>query len=248
MNDSRRVPPDELLEFAEPYALHALDPQERTGVDAARNAATPDTRDRFDAVVQDVRETMAAHARGYPELPASGTFDVVVGRLVSESATPMRSGRARYRRVLQAAVAAAVLVVAVAGGVVLGHATRGEQPGPSAPAVDAVLAAPDARTAQARVGEATISLVYSLRYNSAVVLMNDVPPPKEGTVYQMWLMDANGAARSRGVMAAADVRPTTTAALPGIDGATSFGITIEQPGGAQAPTRDRIVATLPIVR
>jgi hypothetical protein len=234
-----QFPPEELLELADPYALHALDEQETQRVEDALAATPSDVRAQFEARVLDVRETMAAQAAGYPESPAPETFDRILGELVSESgATPLR------RRAMQALAAAAVLIVAVAAGVLVGRGI-GTDTAPGTPDSSAVLAAPDARSTQARVGDATISLVYSRDYNAAVLLMNDVPPPQDGTVYQMWLMDPGGGARSRGTMTQQDVRPTTSAAVPGLDGATTFGISIEAPGGAQTPS-DRIVVTLPI--
>lgn len=250
MNATPPLPPDELLDFAEPYALYALEADEIRRVEASLDATEADTRRHFDGRVRDVRETMAAQAETFAEQPAPGTFDRILGGLVGESgATPLRAPStpargARSRRRMQALAAAAMVIVAVAVGVLVGRGI-GTDSAPGAPDSSAVLAAPDARTTQARVGNATISLVYSREKNAGVVLMNDVPPPKDGTVYQMWLMDPGGGARSRGTMTQQDVRPTTTAAVPGLDGATTFGISIEAPGGATTPS-DQIVATLDI--
>ncbi|GAA1094016.1 anti-sigma factor [Tsukamurella spumae] len=236
---------DALLDDAEVYALHALDPGERAGVEAARDAAAADVREEFDARVDAVRETMAAQAAQHGVEPPAEVFERVLARLVENpGVTPLRR-RSASRIALRAAAAAAVVVVAVATGVVLGRSVLAGQDGRAPSETEIVLAAPDARTTQARVGDATISFIYSRERNAGVVLMNDVPPPRDGTVYQMWLMDPGGGARSRGTMTQADVRPTTTAAVTSIDGAESFGISIERPGGAATPS-DRIVTTLPI--
>lgn len=237
---------DALLDDAEVYALHALDADERSGVEAAREAAAADVREEFDARVDAVRETMAAQAAQYGVEPPAEVFERVLAQVVDDpGVTPIRRNRRPSRTALRAVAAAAVLVVAVAAGVVLGRSVLAGQDGRAPSETEIVLAAPDARTTQTRVGDATISFIYSRERNAGVVLMNDVPPPEDGTVYQMWLMDPGGGARSRGTMTQADVRPTTTAAVTSIDGATTFGISIEAPGGAATPS-NRIVTTLPI--
>lgn len=237
---------DALLDDAEVYAIHALAPEERATVEAVRGAAAADVRAEFDARVDAVRETMAAQAAQHGVEPPAEVFDRVLAHVVDDpGVTPIRRRTRPSRTALRAAAAAAVVVVALAAGVVLGRSVLAEREGPAPSETEIVLAAPDARTAQARVGDATISFIYSRERNAGVVLMNDVPPPQDGTVYQMWLMDPGGGARSRGTMTQADVRPTTTAAVTSIDGAESFGISIERPGGAAAPS-DRIVTTLPI--
>ncbi|MET9325586.1 anti-sigma factor [Tsukamurella sp. NPDC003166] len=236
----------EFLDLAEVYALHALGDQERAAVESALRAADPEARDEFDARVRATRETMAAQAATYAEEPPAETFENVLSRIADDPrAVPIRHRRGISRRTLRVLAAAAVVVVAVGGGVLVGRELAPDQ-GRTGSDTEIVLAAPDARTAQARVGDATISFIYSRERNAGVVLMNDVPPPKDGTVYQMWLMDPGGGARSRGTMTQQDVRPTTTAAVVAIDDATSFGISVERPGGAAAPSPDRIVATLPI--
>ncbi|KXP11314.1 hypothetical protein AXK57_08210 [Tsukamurella pulmonis] len=237
---------EDLLDDAEVYALHALDPDERAAVDAARTAAVPEVREDFDGRVAAVHETMAAQAARTAAEPPATVFDRILARIVDDpGVTPIRRRRGPSRRAFTVAAAAAVVAVAVVAGVVLGRTVFPERGGPAPSETEIVLAAPDARTGQARIGDATISFVYSHERNAGVVLMNDVPPPQDGTVYQMWLMDPGGGARSRGTMTQADVRPTTTAAVPGLDGATTFGISIERPGGASTPS-EQIVTTIPI--
>lgn len=236
----------ELLDDAEVYALHAVDSAEQAQIEAARAAASPQVREDFDSRVGAARETMAVQAAQDGVEPPAEVFDRVLARVVDDpGVTPLRRRRDPSRRTFRLIAAAAVVAVAVAAGVVLGRTVLTDRSDPAPSETEIVLAAPDARTAQARVGDATISFIYSRERNAGVVLMNDVPPPQDGTVYQMWLMDPGGGARSRGTMTQADVRPTTTAAVTSIDGATTFGISIEAPGGASTPS-DRIVTTIPI--
>lgn len=246
MTAPRQIPDHELLDYAEAYALHALDEHETRDVEAALDSANEGVRAHFDARVRDALETMSTQASSYAEQPDPLLFERILSDISGAEPGVTRLRRDRRNRQLFGAAAAAAVVVALAAGVVIGRVSAPEPPTTSGANPDAVLAAPDARTGQARVGEATITFVYSRQHNSGVVLMSDVPPPTDGSVYQMWLMDADGAARSRGTMTRDDVRPTTTATLPGIDGATSFGITVERPGGAATPSTDRAVVTIPI--
>ncbi len=132
--------------------------------------------------------------------PPAEVFERVLAQVVENpGVTPIRR-RSASRTGFRVAAAAAVIVVAVAAGVVLGRSVLAGQDGRAPSETEIVLAAPDARTAQARVGDATISFIYSRERNAGVVLMKDVPPPQDGTVYQMWLMDPGGGARSRGTM------------------------------------------------
>ena len=65
--------------------------------------------------------------------------------------------------------------------------------------------------------------------------MTSVPPPKPGTVYQMWLVGPDGP-RSAGTMTDKDVHEVTTALLPGISSAQALGFSVEPPDGSTAPT------------
>ena len=57
-----------------------------------------------------------------------------------------------------------------------------------------MLAADDVRTVSgAMPAGGTATVVYSREKNAGVLVMNNVPPPSSGTVYQMWLMGDNGA-------------------------------------------------------
>ena len=58
----------------------------------------------------------------------------------------------------------------------------------------------------------TATVVYSREKNAGVLVMNNVPPPSSGTVYQMWLMGDNGA-KLAGTMDAKAVAPSTTAVI-----------------------------------
>ena len=76
-----------------------------------------------------------------------------------------------------------------------------------------MFAADDVRTVSgAMPAGGTATVVYSREKNAGVLVMNNVPPPSSGTVYQMWLMGDNGA-KLAGTMDAKAVAPSTTAVI-----------------------------------
>ena len=71
-----------------------------------------------------------------------------------------------------------------------------------------------------------------------------MPPPQPGTVYQMWLVDADGA-HSAGTMDAGAVAPSTTAVIPDLGSSNALAFTVEPPGGSPQPTSP-VFAELPL--
>jgi anti-sigma-K factor RskA len=68
-----------------------------------------------------------------------------------------------------------------------------------------------------------------------VLVMNNVPPPQPGTVYQMWLVGNNGP-QSAGTMDATTVAPSTTAVLPDLGDSKTLAFTVEPGTGSATPT------------
>jgi hypothetical protein len=86
--------------------------------------------------------------------------------------------------------------------------------------------------------------MFSRDRNAGVLVMNNVPPPSPGTVYQMWLIGANGAT-SAGTMNTAAVAPSTTATLADLGASTALAFTVEPGTGSPRPTTP-ILAELPL--
>ncbi|SKZ94058.1 disfunctional anti-sigma-K factor [Mycobacteroides abscessus subsp. abscessus] len=107
-----------------------------------------------------------------------------------------------------------------------------------------VFDAKDIRTSSGSVATGRATVAYSESADAGVLVMNDVPPPKSGTVYQMWLVGPEGAT-SAGTMTDKDVAPSTTAVIPHIGNAKSLAFTVEPPGGSTTPTSS-FVAELPL--
>ena len=149
----------------------------------------------------------------------------------------------RNRRILYLAAAAIVAVAIGAVGWVVG-ANLSSDNKPQETTAQQVFDAKDIRTSSGSVATGRATVAYSESADAGVLVMNDVPPPKSGTVYQMWLVGPEGAT-SAGTMTDKDVAPSTTAVIPHIGNAKSLAFTVEPPGGSTTPTSS-FVAELPL--
>ncbi len=136
------------------------------------------------------------------------------------------------------AAAAAVIAVVGTGGVVWNQIDGSSQEQPALSAADRVLGAPDAVRVTHQLeagGEATV--VASKSLNKIVVITKDLPTLAPGTIYEMWLQDADKGMIPAGLMSAQDA----TVVLEGnIKNAVGAGITVEPSGGSTVPTSEPI--------
>jgi anti-sigma-K factor RskA len=223
----------ELLELATPYALHATSDTERDDIDRRLTAALSSVAEAFNQEVRDVRETMATVSAATASEPPA--------HLRAATLAAIQSGavhRFRWRAVVVAAAAAAVVGLAAVG---VGIALR---PSATPTVAEQVLAAPDVHAVSVPLASGTATVVFSRDRNAGVLVMNNVPPPSPGTVYQMWLIGAQGPT-SAGTMGTAAVTPSTTAVLPSLGASTTLAFTVEPGNGSPQPT-GAIVASLPL--
>ncbi|MFG3343602.1 anti-sigma factor domain-containing protein [Streptomyces sp. NPDC048018] len=146
------------------------------------------------------------------------------------------------RRVLVWALAASVAGVAALAGTAIVQYRAAEEARQDAARVEqaanevaAVLAAPDARLAAARLPDgASGTVVVSDSRDQAVFTATGMARPPRGKVYQLWF-DDGGTMRSAGLM---DPDSTTTVTLLDgpVDRATGVGVTLEPAGGSPEPT------------
>ncbi|BBY22992.1 anti-sigma factor [Mycobacterium stomatepiae] len=225
----------ELLELATPYALHAVSDEERADIDRRIATAPASIGTAFAEEVRAVRETMAVvSASTITEPPAHLRATVLA------LATPRRQkSQNRWRTTALISVAAAI----VAGLTAFGVQTL-LRPAPTQSVAARVMAAPDVRTVSRPLANGTATVVFSRDRGAGVLVMNNVPPPTPGTVYQMWLIDANGPT-SAGTMNTAAVSPSTTATLSNLGKSTALAFTVEPGTGSPQPTSP-ILATLPL--
>lgn len=236
----------DLLDLATPYALHAVSPDERADIERWLGTAEPDTAGAFTDEVRSVRETMAVLAAATAAEPPPHLRDSLLAAVAADpvrdldTARRSRTGRSRWRTWVLAAAAVAVVGLGALG---VGLAIR---PAVTPTTADQVFAAPDVQTVSGPIpGGGTATVVFSKERDAGVLVMNDVPPPKPGTVYQMWLVGSDGP-HSAGTMDDKAVAPSTTAVLSDIGASKSLAFTVEPPGGSQRPTSPAF-AELPLI-
>jgi Anti-sigma-K factor rskA len=223
----------DLLELATPYALHAISDAERATVDRQVAAAATPVANAFRAEVRAIHETMALVSAVTAVEPPAQLRAAVLAAAQSEVPRQLRW------RTLVLAAAAAIIVGLAAFGV--GVALR---PAPSPTMTEQIMAAPDKRSVSGHLAGGTATVVFSRDMNAGVLTLNNVPPPSQGTVYQMWLIDDKGPA-SAGTMDTASVTPTTTHLLHDLGKSGMLAFTVEPGSGSPKPTGS-IIAKLPL--
>lgn len=250
---------DDLLDMAPVFALDAVTPAERDQIEAQLAEAETEIAERFAAEVRDIHETLAVMSAATATEPPPALRERLLAEIAEDASTghtepapepeadapappPVsldeRRRQSQRRNFLLAAAAA--VVIAVGGIIVAGQWTST----PDRPASERVFAAEDVRTSSGQLdGGGTVTVVFSQSEEAGVLVMNNVAPPAEGTVYQMWLLGPEGA-QPAGTMTPEDVAPSTTAVLEEISGATALGFSVEPAGGSTQPTA--IFAQLPL--
>jgi anti-sigma-K factor RskA len=217
----------DLIALATPYALHAMPESELAEVERRVAAAPPAVAQEFADEVQAVREAMAVMSAATAVEPPQQLRDRVLAEVKAEP-VQLRPRRKRWQTAVMAAAAALVIGL---GAFAVGMALR---PTATPSTAEEVFAAPDVRTVSGEFPTGgTATVVFSREKNAGVLVMNNVAPPRPGTVYQMWLIDAGGP-HSAGTMDS--VAPSTTAVLPNLGDSQTLAFTVEPPGGSAQPT------------
>jgi anti-sigma-K factor RskA len=223
----------DLLELATPYALNAVAEDERVYIDRQLSTATGALANAFRDEVRAVRETMAVVSAATAAEPPDHLRAALLAAVQRDTAA-----RSRWRTAILAVAAA--IVVALAGfgaGIAL-------KPSPTPTMAEQIMAAPDMRTVSTPVAGGTATVMFSRARNGAVLLMNNVPPPVQGTVYQMWLVGDNGP-QSAGTMNTAAVTPSMTHTFNSLENSSMLAFTVEPGVGSPQPT-GKIFAKVPL--
>lgn len=231
---------DDLLVRATPYALHAIPQSELEAIERQLADAPTPVVLAFTDEVRAVRETMALVSAATAVEPPPAVRERLLATVDGGNVVQLRP-RSTRGRTAAIAVAAAVAIGLGAAGV--GFAIR---PEPKPTAAEQIFDAPDVRTVSGEIPTGgTATVVFSRERNAGVLVMNNVAPPKPGTVYQMWLIDAAGP-HPAGTMDQAAVAPSTTAVLPDLADSNTLAFTVEPSGGSRTPTSP-VFAALPLV-
>lgn len=235
-------PQNDLLELAVPYALHALPDAERDAVEDRLAAAGLTVADAFYDEVRAVRETMAVVAAADATEPSAQLRRRILEAVTDDNVRTLRAGRpSGGRRTAWLSAAAALVVGLGALGVGLSLRPPAQQPSTA----QQVFAAADVHTVSGAIpAGGTATVVFSRDRNAGVLVMNDVPPPSPGTVYQMWLVNDSGATLA-GTMDAEAVAPSTTAVINDLRGSRKLAFTVEPAAGSTQPT-GALIAELPL--
>ncbi|WP_330303476.1 MULTISPECIES: anti-sigma factor [unclassified Streptomyces] len=250
----------DLHSLAAPYALDALEPDERRrferhlrgcprctaevralAEDALRLAwstAAPAPAALRDRVLSAVRTTPQ-------ETPAQEAPRAHAGHPPVRARADRQPSRARAPRFrpllapLATTTAAAALVVASLFAVQATHTQdKLDQERAQAREIAHVLAAPDARATGERDAQGRgIGVVASASERRAVVTVSGLGTPSGGRVHQLWLMRPNENPRSLGLFDG-----DTPLVASGLNtNATSLAVTVEPHGGSEQPTTTPVV-------
>lgn len=211
------------------YAVDALDDIERAAFER-HLASCAECR----AEVASLRETAVLLASIEETEPPPGLRARVLAEISTVRPLPPEvappAPRRRLRTSLLSAAAAVVLLLGI--GVVVA------QPWENPSVAESVLSADDAQSTTLELGEASATVVHSDSLGRAVLVTDDMPPPPEGKVYQVWLDQPDGGMVSAALM---PVDPDQTVLLDGdATTATGAGITVEPAGGSPEPTTEPI--------
>jgi hypothetical protein len=234
----------DLIALATPYALHAVPEAELADIERRVAAAPPDLAQAFADEVRAVRETMAVVSAATAVEPPQQLRDRLLTQVSgAPPVTPVTPLRPRIKRWQTGALAAAAALVIGLGALGVGLALR---PTPTPSTAEQVFAAPDVRTVSGDIPTGgTATVVFSREKNAGVLVMNNVAPPRPGTVYQMWLIGDNGP-QSAGTMDDKAVAPSTTAVLSNLGSSKALAFTVEPGTGSTVPTTP-VFAELPLV-
>jgi anti-sigma-K factor RskA len=216
--------PFDLLELATPYALHAVSDAERDTIDRQLDVAPTAVAGAFDDEVRALRETMAIISAVTAVEPPDRLRAAVLAGARADTAR-----RSRWRTAILAAAAAIVVALAAFGA---GIALR---PAPTPTMAEQIMAAPDVRSVSADVAGGKATVVFSRDRNAGMLVLNNVPPPSQDSVYQMWLVGDKGPV-SAGTMNTEQVTPSTTHMFSDLKNSSALAFTVEPGTGSPQPT------------
>jgi anti-sigma-K factor RskA len=229
------------------YALDAVDDAERDRIRrhlARCPACAQEARGLREAAT---RMALAAAEPPPPQLREKVMAAVAQTRQQAPAGEPGATARpAAWRRSWMPRLAAVAMSVLVLAAVALGVAqvvtqSRLNTARAQQAALSAVLAAPDARTATARVQNGgTVTVVYSRDERRMIFTADGLPQLPGGKVYELWLM-APKSNRPAGLLALQPGGRTTPVIASGLRPGDQTGLTVEPAGGSAQPTTTPIV-------
>lgn len=224
----------DLHHLAAAYALDALDGEERREFEAHYPTCSI-----CSAEVTDYRATAGRLAEGVSAQPPEDLKARVLGEVgrtrqvsaMANAGTVRGAGESGRPRVL---LAAAALLAAVVGGVLVGLAL-----GPDSDVADLV-AAPDAVVTTLHGTGGQMQVVWSDERDQVALLGSGLADPGADKAYALWFLTGDGVTPA-GLFTPADGEVHEVLAIEDIE-ATGWGVTIEPDTGSDQPTTDVILS------
>jgi anti-sigma-K factor RskA len=238
--------PTEIHTLAGAYALDALTEIERAGF--ARHVADCQACATEVAELTETASRLSAPAWEAPPPRMRDAVFAEVGQTRQVTAgSAHRAERTahsevqRWRRRASLALAAGVIALAGMGTVWVVQEQRvddaqqqAQQLQAAQARVAAIAAAGDAQFRSVSVpGGGTMTVAISRQLGDGVVLMENLPRPPAGKVYQLWLIEGN---RPTSIAVMADGQVSGTVTVESLGNADSIGVTLEPTGGSATPT------------
>lgn len=213
-----------------PYALDALDREERTRFEAHLDQCVDCQAELAGFMATAVRLGDAVSHTPPPALRDRLLAEISVTQQERPVVTALSQRRGLRRTLPRLAVAAAFLVGAVGiGGFVTEHENAQDERARAA-TINAVLAADDVATSDKVIKSGHLKLYSSPSADSAVVIAKNLPSPGKGKVYQVWMVDSTST-RSQGTFVS-----DGEMVMKGVAKSDHIAVTVEPEGGSKQPT------------
>ncbi|MET0931109.1 MAG: anti-sigma factor [Aeromicrobium sp.] len=214
-----------------PYALDALDPEERARFEAHLDQCVDCQLELGGFMATAVRLGDAASHTPPPALRDRLLTEISVTPQKRPLVTSLAERRGLRRALPRLAMAAAFLVGAVGVGGYVVERDNAHDEHTQNVAISSVLSADDVTTAAHDFEEGgSVKLFSSATADSAVIIAKDLPSAGDGKVYQVWMIDSSGPT-SQGTFETGGQM-----IMKGVDGADRVAVTVEPAGGSEQPT------------
>ncbi|MET0447474.1 MAG: anti-sigma factor [Aeromicrobium sp.] len=214
-----------------PYALDALDDEERTRFEAHLDQCVDCQLELSGFMATAIRLGDAASHTPPPALRDRLLTEISVTPQQRPIISSLAERRGLRRTLPRLAMAAAFLIGAVGVGGYVVERDNAETEHDQNVAISSVLSADDVTTAAHDFDEGgSVKLFSSASADSAVIIAKDLPSPGAGKVYQVWMIDSSGPT-SEGTFETAGQM-----IMDGVADADRVAVTVEPAGGSDQPT------------
>lgn len=237
MSETDRQTPWSWLDDAYPYALDALDPQQRRAVDDRLEAAGPEEAEQFHTAVCRIQETLAS-LTVVDSVPPPARLEAALMQALDRldpQVRPLIRRDSRWRLRWLTVAAAAIIAVGAGAGIAVVIDRTGDKP--ETLTAQQVLEEPDSRSSSVPMtGGGEMTVHQSTALGAAAVSLGDMPTLPADRAYQLWLIPDGGTPQSVALM---DGR---TSVVTPVAGADTLAVTVEPAGGSPGPTTSPIVS------